>query len=263
MGCFCSMCLCGMDDDDDTNIQVKKLTLEKTGMQHVDSIFTEAAKPFNETIDVVNEYRASITQLKLMTGHRKRHSLMVVFTDLKKTKYPDLKVEVQDGPKFELQPGEAKTPTPSTKAFAEKLTAAFAGIGELMIKIEDLFKGALKSGETLVSESSALRDKIREEGVDATQCALGLSHVIYDVNQFRKIPLIYSAVKNSFEELQDELTEISKEMCRLDEIAASATEKTPATDDTTKDAAATEETADPPAPKKDGEPTETTQLLDQ
>ncbi|XP_077997837.1 uncharacterized protein LOC144450952 [Glandiceps talaboti] len=181
---------------------VEQLDIKQTGIEDLDTMFDDASAPFNKAVDVKGAFDEAVEKFKALTGHTKDDSIKDVMLDLKK-KFPQLKLEVQEGPKFVLTTGDGEGE--DVADLAEKAVEAFTAISDLVSEIIELMKTAVESAQGLIEKAQEIEGMVKNAGLSPLKIPKALKNAVHNVTEFKKVPPIGEAFKKTIEDIVEDI----------------------------------------------------------
>jgi len=185
-----------------TEKDVEQLDIKETGVEDLDKMFDDASAPFNKAVDVKEAFDNAVEKFKELTGHNKDDSMKEVVLDLKK-KFPQLKLEVVDGPKFVLTTGDGEGE--DIAELAVKAVEAFTAISDLVSEIIELMKTAVESAQGLIEKSQQITDMVKNAGLSPMKVPKALKNATHNLAEFKKVPEIGKAFKQTIDDTVEEI----------------------------------------------------------
>ncbi|XP_070569720.1 uncharacterized protein PF3D7_1120000-like [Ptychodera flava] len=181
---------------------VEKLDIKKTEIEDLDKTFEEAAEPFNKAVDVKEQFDQVVANFKEVAGYSKEDAIKDVVIGLKNN-FPELTIEIEDGPKFVLKLGQ---PGSDEKVnVVEKLDETWKSINDLLTKIIELVKTAVESSEALIARAQEFEDMVKNAGLSPLKIPKTLKNTVHNVSEFKKVPEIGKAFKQTIEDITEDI----------------------------------------------------------
>ncbi|XP_002734321.1 uncharacterized protein LOC100371105 [Saccoglossus kowalevskii] len=186
---------------------VEKLDIKETKIEDVDKIFEDAAAPFNKAVEVKEAFDKALESFKVLTGHTAEDTIKVVMLDLK-VKFPQLTLEIEEGPRFVLTTGSGEGAELADLAL--KVVDVFNAISDLVTKIIDLMKQSVESAQALIEKAPEITDMVKNANLSPFELPRALKNTVHNISEFKKVPQIGAVFKKTIEDVVEDVKETKK-----------------------------------------------------
>ncbi|XP_070569738.1 inactive phospholipase C-like protein 2 [Ptychodera flava] len=192
MGGLCSCCK--KDEKED------KLKIKSVKINNIDDIFNEAASPFNDAVSMRTDFENAVTEFKKAAGHDGKDSLKETVLEVKE-RFPNLKLRMENGPKFVLTTGQSKERDQNVEDIGARLEESMNKIGDTATELVKLLPDAVSRAKDILDKRAPhIINSIKDSGLTPLQIPGSLKNANDNIHEFKKVPKVAEDIKKTVEE---------------------------------------------------------------